>query len=639
MWKINDCFLVILFAATCIFQTSDASWGSFVNKANSGLDMINKFTEAFSTQSTEDLVGQQLDRGFQRWQQKAKVSLKANIPPAILGKALRKTLGEWKIPVDYARAIESEIQQSYSVPTNIWKESSFIFSMKCGKHNRGGRRERRQQIREYCAAATKKDCREFKKQVRSERYFKKGCQVFNLGLYISRNPGCGTMNYVLVQSQISLKLAADIFVIKKTTHSMGGSFTSGSIKFKKRKQAMKPQMVVFITAMAEKVSLEAALQKSSQMLNFIEPKCSSGLTGRRRPEWMQRRGRQLEERKRGRKEFKRQCKQECKGMQKGKRKCIKECTVRKSRNALLQNGDIGAGVKERLCLEKCADMGRMWPDDPMCFSNCLGLKEFKNKRYRLGLKEFKNKRYQRRSFNPSRRPGNMSPRQQSHWPSTTGVGRGKRGGREEESTGPQLTSGSGFTSGWLKVDFDLKKKYGTDGRRKLNAIDNLSVVSRRSLGSKNCGALCQRWKRQNEIRKMCKTTKCAGLGKQCVMQCTRYVLRKRAKRRKHKELKKTNYMCMKKCYGMTHSKCYQNCKNPPQRPNLTTAYKQYRNPYRIYDWRDRYQPPLINENRRPQNVYAEPTQNGGPDVYTGPKISEVEETVDGANMYTGPPIS
>jgi hypothetical protein len=173
-------------------------------------------------------------------------------------------------------------------------------------------------------------------------------------------------------------------------------------------------------------------------------------------------------------------------------------------------------------------------------------------------------------------------------------------------------------------------------RRRMEALE---VVSRRSLGSKNCGALCQRWKRQNEIRKMCKTTKCAGLGKQCVMQCTRYVLRKRAKRRKHKELKKTNYMCMKKCYGMTHSKCYQNCKNPPQRPNLTTAYKQYRNPYRIYDWRDRYQPPLINENRRPQNVYAEPTQNGGPDVYTGPKISEVEETVDGANMYTGPPIS
>ena len=446
MWKINDCFLVILFAATCIFQTSDASWGSFVNKANSGLDMINKFTEAFSTQSTEDLVGQQLDRGFQRWQQKAKVSLKANIPPAILGKALRKTLGEWKIPVDYARAIESEIQQSYSVPTSIWKESSFIFSMKCGKHNRGGRRERRQQIREYCAAATKKDCREFKKQVRSERYFKKGCQVFNLGLYISRNPGCGTMNYVLVQSQISLKLAADIFVIKKTTHSMGGSFTSGSIKFKKRKQAMKPEIVLFITAMAERVSLEAALKQSSQMLSFNEAKCSGVLTGRRRPgrRYVGRIRRRLGEGTRNRrKKFKRQCREECRGKQKGRRKCVNECTIRNSRSAFLQNGGLGAEEKERLCLEKCADKGMVWPDHPMCFNDCLGLKEFLNEKY------------QPQALNPQR-PVDY-PRQQSRWPSTTGsLGRKREG--VHEAKGLQLTSGNGFESGWLEIDINLKKK-------------------------------------------------------------------------------------------------------------------------------------------------------------------------------------
>ena len=90
MKKVHYCVLVTLVAAAWNIVPSDASWGGFIKKANQGLDLINKFTAAFSTQSDEELVAKQLDRGFQRWQQEAKVSVKQNIPPAIVGKALRK---------------------------------------------------------------------------------------------------------------------------------------------------------------------------------------------------------------------------------------------------------------------------------------------------------------------------------------------------------------------------------------------------------------------------------------------------------------------------------------------------------------------------------------------------------------------
>lgn len=254
------------------------------------------------------------------------------------------------------------------------------------------------------------------------------------------------MNYLLVQSQIAFKLAADIFVIKKTTHMMGGSFTTGSIKFKKRKQAMKPEIVLFITAMAERVSLEAALKQSSQMLSFNKAKCSGVLTGRRRPgrRYLGRIRRRLGEGTRNRrKKFKRQCREECRGKQKGRRKCVNECTMRNSRSALLQNGGLGAEEKERLCLEKCADKGMVWPDHPMCFNDCLGLKEFLNEKY------------QPQALNPQR-PVDY-PRQQSRWPSTTGsLGRKREG--VHEAKGLQLTSGNGFESGWLEMDFNLKKK-------------------------------------------------------------------------------------------------------------------------------------------------------------------------------------
>ena len=117
--------------------------------------------------------------------------------------------------------------------------------------------------------------------------------------------------------------------------------------------------------------------------------------------------------------------------------------MRNSRSTLLQNGGLGAEEKERLCLEKCADKGMVWPDHPMCLNDCLGLKEFLNEKY------------QPQALNPQR-PVDY-PRQQSRWPSTTGsLGRKREG--VHEAKGPQLTSGNGFESGWLEIDFNLKKK-------------------------------------------------------------------------------------------------------------------------------------------------------------------------------------
>ena len=252
-------------------------WDSFVGKANQGLDLIDKAAKTFNVQTDEELVDKQLDRGFKQWRQDAKISIKAGIPAALFEKILRRKMGQYDIPVDYWRALETEIQDSYYVPQNVWKESSFIFSHKCKKHFSGGRKERRERIRRFCRAVSRPRCKAFKKKMKMNAYHQKGCPVYSIGLYISRNVECGTMNYVLVQSKVWMKLAADIFVIKKTTSVMG--FSSGKITFKKRKQAMKPEVVKFIVDMAERVSLETIIKSSSQLLQYDRRnnQCNPGL--------------------------------------------------------------------------------------------------------------------------------------------------------------------------------------------------------------------------------------------------------------------------------------------------------------------------------------------------------------------------
>jgi hypothetical protein len=195
--KANFCIAILV--TLSVFQVVNGKlWDNFVQKSNEGLDLIGKAAETFNVQTDEELVGQQLDRGFKQWRQDSKVSIKAGIPAALFEKTLRRKLGQFDIPLDYMRALESEIQDSYYVPQNVWKESSFIFSFKCKKHSSGGRKERRQRIRQYCRAVSRSKCKKFKKKLKMNAYHQKGCPVYNIGLYISRNVECGTMNYVLV---------------------------------------------------------------------------------------------------------------------------------------------------------------------------------------------------------------------------------------------------------------------------------------------------------------------------------------------------------------------------------------------------------------------------------------------------------
>jgi hypothetical protein len=147
------------------------------------------------------------------------------------------------------------------------------------------------------------------------------------------------MNYVLVQSKVWLKLAADIFIIKKTTSVMG--FSSGKITFKKRKQAMKPEVVKFIVDMSERVNLETIIKSSSQMLQYDRRanKCNPGLPyqgsaggyGGGGPDvYTGPGGRRLQRAKNPHRLIKQQCRSECEGEWR-KRKCVRKCVQRKER--------------------------------------------------------------------------------------------------------------------------------------------------------------------------------------------------------------------------------------------------------------------------------------------------------------------
>ena len=468
--KANFCIAILV--TLSVFQVVNGKlWDNFVQKSNEGLDLIGKAASTFNVQTDEELVGQQLDRGFKQWRQDSKVSIKAGIPAALFEKTLRRKLGLYDIPVSYRRALESEIQDSYYVPQNVWKESSFIFSFKCKKHSSGGRKERRQRIRQYCRAVSRSKCKKFKKKLKMNAYHQKGCPVYNIGLYISRNVECGTMNYVLVQSKIWLKMAADIFIIKKTTSVMG--FSSGKITFKKRKQAMKPEVVKFVVRMAERVNLETIIKSSREMLQYNQRtnKCNPGLpyqgsagggggygggpdvyTGpsrRRLPAggpdvYTGPSRRRLRRGKNPRREIKQQCRSECEGEWK-KWKCVKKCVQKKEREKLLHDPLLENEEKDRLCMEKCKALGQKWPEKPKCFNNCISgnieavgpeevSREFKAHDNMMYRNPYAGGQWQPQRWRP-RRP-QFPPRQRER--------------SRPKQRRPELTSGNGFEEGWAE---------------------------------------------------------------------------------------------------------------------------------------------------------------------------------------------
>ena len=465
--KANFCIAILV--TLSVFQVVNGKlWDNFVQKSNEGLDLIGKAASTFNVQTDEELVGQQLDRGFKQWRQDSKVSIKAGIPAALFEKTLRRKLGQFDIPLDYMRALESEIQDSYYVPQNVWKESSFIFSFKCKKHSSGGRKERRQRIRQYCRAVSRSKCKKFKKKLKMNAYHQKGCPVYNIGLYISRNVECGTMNYVLVQSKIWLKMAADIFIIKKTTSVMG--FSSGKITFKKRKQAMKPAVVKFVVDMAERVNLETIIKSSREMLQYNQRtnKCNPGLpyqgsaggggfggggggygggygggpdvyTGPSR--------RRLRRGKNPRREIKQQCRSECEGEWK-KWKCMKKCVQKKEREKLLHDPLLENEEKDRLCMEKCKALGQKWPEKPKCFNNCISgnIEAVGPEEVSREFKAHDNMMYRNPYAGGQWQPQRWRPRY-GHRPQFPPRQRERSRPKQRR---PELTSGNGFEEGWAE---------------------------------------------------------------------------------------------------------------------------------------------------------------------------------------------
>jgi hypothetical protein len=74
-----------------------------------------------------------------------------------------------------------------------------------------------------------------------------GGKVKNFQIFLNRNTQCEEMNIVLVKTDVSFKMAEDIFVISKSKSSWGGAFSSTKLHWKKNKAPIKQEDLTFVS--------------------------------------------------------------------------------------------------------------------------------------------------------------------------------------------------------------------------------------------------------------------------------------------------------------------------------------------------------------------------------------------------------
>ena len=158
-------------------------------------NLQNSAKQALKEKMRNDISGGEMKNIFTSFKQTARSHVRVNIPSKDYQRAIRAKIAEFDVPSEHFLAIEEEIQKAYYVKANVWMEETIIFS------NCGIKKQKQQ-----------KGNKNKKKKPNAQN-----CQLYNIGLYITRNDACKTFNFVLVQSHSVFTTKSNIFIVKEST--------------------------------------------------------------------------------------------------------------------------------------------------------------------------------------------------------------------------------------------------------------------------------------------------------------------------------------------------------------------------------------------------------------------------------------
>jgi len=160
----------------------------------------------FGKKTSEALVGQFTDRGFEKFNEKTTITVTSGLPTKYFEAFMKDQLTNVvKVPAKHNDAIQQIIRWGLYTQSNSWNAAENTFDID------------------------------------------KGGKVKNFQLFVNRNVECENMNIVLVKTDVTFNLAEDVFVISKSKATFGGAFSTTKLHWKKSKAALKSPDLQFVS--------------------------------------------------------------------------------------------------------------------------------------------------------------------------------------------------------------------------------------------------------------------------------------------------------------------------------------------------------------------------------------------------------
>lgn len=367
------------------------------------LSSLGQIGQKLQISNDENMIGKQLGRGFQRLRATSTIQMRAGVDQRYFERTIRADLsGFSNIPSDYWNNIETQITGAFVSKKSNWENREFMFNIGKGCKRFAKKKMDKRQFKKYIKSLPKHQRKEAIKKWKNEKFWDRQCPLHLIGIYVARNKGCKTFDYVITHARASFKLAADIYIMKETSSVLG--FKSGKVSFDKKKQALQPELASHIMNLVSYVGLEKILRCSPGFFKYKptrDNKCVPGLpfqgncggapapppstnspsfqgggygdamydevddvgddtigySGRRRLNQV--------------KQWKRECKTECAGeRKKGKKSCKRKCFLRKRREEQLEDKTTAKDRREELCKAQCLEKGEPYPEF-QCYPNCV----------------------------------------------------------------------------------------------------------------------------------------------------------------------------------------------------------------------------------------------------------------------------
>ena len=182
------------------------AFDALVSSVSGATGAVQGILNLFGKKSSETLVGQFQDRGFSHFNERTTVTVTSGLPTKYYEAFMKDMLKSVvKVPSKHNDAVDQIVRWGLYTGANTWNAAENVFDIGSGG------------------------------------------KVKNFQIFLNRNTQCEEMNIVLVKTDVSFKMAEDIFVISKSKSSWGGAFSSTKLHWKKNKAPIKQADLTFVS--------------------------------------------------------------------------------------------------------------------------------------------------------------------------------------------------------------------------------------------------------------------------------------------------------------------------------------------------------------------------------------------------------